>query len=96
MQEETDVVVLDSEVPDFVRTTAIDKLSQLDARVRGVPGGTSAGKTFGILPLLIDYATKHDRKEISVVSESIPHLRKGAIKDFIKIMRALEQGVVEV
>lgn len=87
-QLDDEVVVLDSEIPDFIRTTAIDKLAGMQKRVRGVPGGTSAGKTFGILPLLIDYAIKHPRKEISVVSESIPHLRKGAAKDFIKIMKA--------
>jgi phage terminase large subunit len=52
-----------------------------------VPGGTSAGKTYGILPILIDTATKSPELEISVVSESIPHLRKGALKDFIKIMK---------
>jgi phage terminase large subunit len=51
-----------------------------------VQGGTSAGKTFGILPILIDHALKHPNTEISVVSESIPHLRRGALKDFIKIM----------
>ena len=90
-EEEDDFVVLDNEIPDFVRTTAIDKLSQMNKRVRGVPGGTSAGKTFGIIPLLIDYAAKFERREISIVSESIPHLRKGCIKDFIKIMKATKR-----
>lgn len=60
----------------------------MNKRVRGVPGGTSAGKTFGILPILIDQATRTKLLEISVVSESIPHLRKGALKDFLKIMKA--------
>ena len=70
----------------FKRTTAINKLLKLTKRKRVVQGGTSAGKTFGILPILIDHAIKHPRTEISVVSESIPHLRRGAIKDFLKIM----------
>jgi phage terminase large subunit len=73
---------------DFVYTTAIDKLRKLNGRVRVIPGGTSAGKTFGILPILIDQAAKQPLLEISVVSESIPHLRRGAMKDFIKIMKA--------
>jgi len=47
---------------------------------------TSSSKTFTILPLLIDYAIKNPRSEISIVSESIPHLRRGALKDFLKIM----------
>ena len=50
-------------------------------------GGTSAGKTFGIIPILIDIAIKEPNKEISIVSESFPHLRRGAIKDFQKIMQ---------
>lgn len=71
----------------FLRTTAINKLMKLTARKRVVQGGTSAGKTFGILPLLIDDASATPWDEISVVSESIPHLRRGAIKDFKKIMQ---------
>lgn len=70
----------------FTYTTAIKKLRKLSKRKRIVQGGTSAGKTFGILPILIDKATKTPRLEISVVSETIPHLRRGAIKDFLKIM----------
>lgn len=58
----------------------------MTARKKVIQGGTSAGKTFGILPILIDMAAKQPRKEISVVSESIPHLRRGALKDFKKIM----------
>ena len=88
MEEDGDVVVLDNEIPDFIRTTAIDKLSRMTKRIRGVPGGTSGGKTFGIIPILIDYGIKIPRREISIVAESIPHLRKGAIKDFIKIMKS--------
>lgn len=68
------------------RTTAQTKISLLNKRVRIVQGGTSSSKTFSIIPLLIDYAVKNPQSEISIVSESIPHLRRGAIKDFIKIM----------
>lgn len=75
-------------VEGFAFTTAIKKLRTLNKRVKKVPGGTSAGKTFGILPILIDTATKTPNLEISVVSESIPHLKRGAIKDFKKIMRS--------
>ena len=75
-------------VDGFQYTTAIKKLRRMKKRIRGVPGGTSAGKTFGILPILIDQAAKTSGQEISVVSESVPHLRKGALKDFLKIMKA--------
>jgi phage terminase large subunit len=70
----------------FIRTTAINKIRALKKFVRGVQGGTSAGKTFGILPILIDIAAKVPMSEISVVAESIPHLKRGAMKDFKKIM----------
>lgn len=70
----------------FLRTTAINRLLKLKKRIKVVQGGTSAGKTFGIIPILIDYATKNPNTEISIVSESIPHLRRGAIKDFLKIL----------
>jgi phage terminase large subunit len=72
----------------FIRTTAINKILSLKKRKKVIQGGTSAGKTFGILPILIDIAARSPKKEISVVSETVPHLRRGAIKDFKKIMQA--------
>lgn len=79
---------LKNKIEGFRYTRAIKKLRRLKKRIRGVPGGTSAGKTFGILPILIDTAARTPNLEISVVSESVPHLRKGALKDFLKIMKA--------
>ncbi len=70
----------------FQRTTAINKILKLKKRIKGIQGGTSAGKTFGILPVLINRAIQNDGIEISVVAESIPHLKRGALKDFKKIM----------
>lgn len=74
---------------EFIITTALKKLLRLKKRIKVVRGGTSASKTFSILPILIDRAIKTSNLEISVVSESIPHLRRGALKDFLKIMMAL-------
>jgi len=59
----------------------------MKSRVKVIQGGTSASKTFSILAILIDKAIKTPNLEISVVSESIPHLRRGANKDFLKIMK---------
>ena len=70
----------------FIRTTVINKIRNLTKFVKGIQGGTSAGKTFGVLPILIDIAAKNKLTEISVVAESIPHLKRGAMKDFKKIM----------
>lgn len=68
------------------KTTAQTKIKALRKRIRIVQGGTSSSKTFTILPLLIQYAIQTPKSEISVVSESIPHLKRGALKDFLKIM----------
>jgi len=70
----------------FQRTTAQSKISKLRKRIRIVQGGTSSSKTFSIIPLLISYAIETPNSEISIVSESIPHLKRGAVKDFISIM----------
>jgi phage terminase large subunit len=69
------------------RTTAINKILALKKRIKIIQGGTSAGKTFGILPILIHKAADTPNLEISVVAESIPHLRRGALRDFQKIMK---------
>ena len=74
---------------EFIVTTALKKLLRLKKRIKVVRGGTSASKTFSILPILVDRAIKTPNLEISVVSESIPHLRRGALKDFLKIMMSL-------
>ena len=71
----------------MIVTTAIRKIEALKKRIKIIQGGTSAGKTYGILPILITKAATYSRLEISVVAESIPHLRRGALKDFLKIMK---------
>ena len=73
------------------KTKALTKLRSLDNRIKVVRGGTSAGKTICILLILIDYAIKNEGKEISVVSESIPHLRRGSLKDFLSILKGLNR-----
>lgn len=70
----------------FQATTATNKLAKLSKRIRAVAGGTSASKTISILMLLIDYCQTHDNRTVHVVSESYPHLKDGAIKDFTDIM----------
>lgn len=72
-------------------TTATKKLSKLNKRIRLVPGGTSAGKTISIEQLLIDDAQSDTKPTLtSIVSETFPHLKKGAIRDFKNIM--MEHG----
>ena len=73
------------------KTIAFHRLKELQSRIRIVKGGTSASKTVSILCLLINYAIRNDDKEISVVSESVPHLRRGALKDFLAVLKGLNR-----
>ena len=59
-----------------------------NSRVTIVQGGTSAGKTYAILQALIIGAYKGSITGlISIVSESLPHLKRGALRDFKKILQ---------
>lgn len=73
----------------YSRTTATRKIANLTKRVRVVQGGTSASKTVSILIYLIVLAQNDESAKLtSIVSESFPHLRRGAMRDFINIMQA--------
>ena len=70
-------------------TTATQKVAKLSKKIRAVQGGTSASKTISILLYLIHCAQADTSRTLtSVVSESIPHLKRGAIRDFKNIMLA--------
>jgi len=58
----------------------------LRKRLRILQGGSSAGKTIAMLLILIDRCQSEKGKLFSVVSETLPHLKKGAIRDFLNIM----------
>lgn len=69
-------------------TTATKKVAALKKRIKGVQGGTSASKTISIELLLIDKSqTDKTPKLTSIVSESVPHLKRGALRDFKNIMQ---------
>lgn len=71
----------------FSATTATKKVVSMTKRIRALQGGTSASKTISILLYLIAKAQSDTTATItSVVSESLPHLKRGAIKDFLMIM----------
>lgn len=73
----------------FKETTATKKIKELEKRIRVIQGGTSAGKTIAILMILINRAqVKFAKPELtSVVAESIPAIKRGALRDFKKIMQ---------
>ena len=69
-------------------TTATQKISKMSKRIRVVQGGTSASKTVSIILLLIHLAQKDESVTLtSIVSESFPHLKRGAMRDFLLIMK---------
>lgn len=70
----------------FVRTTAINKLLEMTARKKVVQGGTSAGKTYGIIPLIIDRAAETPRLKITIVAETVPAVKDGAVTIFKDVM----------
>lgn len=71
----------------FQDTTATKKVFGMTKRIRACAGGTSASKTISILVWLIDYCQSTRNELCSVVSESYPHLEKGAMLDFENIMK---------
>jgi phage terminase large subunit len=71
-------------------TTGLKKIKALTKRLRIIQGGSSASKTYSILIILIDLAQRDEKPTLtSVVSETFPHLKRGAIKDFLEIMSEL-------
>lgn len=72
----------------YQATTATRKVMAMTRRIRGIQGGTSASKTISILLFLIHLA-QSDRVPTlaSIVSESVPHLKRGAMRDFKNIMQ---------
>lgn len=72
----------------YQATTATRKVAKMSKRIRLAAGGTSASKTISILLVLINAAQSDKVPTLtSVVSESFPHLRRGAMRDFLNIMQ---------
>lgn len=68
---------------------AVETQSAIDAGYRIIvhQGGTRSGKTYGIQDLLIGLAYRLNTT-ISVCSISLPHLKKGAMRDWQELMEA--------
>ena len=49
-------------------------------------GGSRSSKSYSIVQLLITIACKHPQQRISIVSHSLPHIKRGAYRDFKTIM----------
>jgi len=51
-------------------------------------GGSRSSKSYSIVQLLIYIANSNPFKRISIVSHSLPHIKRGAYRDFKQIMEA--------
>lgn len=72
----------------YQAVTATKKIQKIPNRVKAVSGGTSASKTISILLILIDLAQSDESPKLtSIVAESVPHLKRGAMRDFLDIMK---------
>lgn len=70
----------------YQETTAIRKIRALKKRLKILQGGSSAGKTIGVELIIINKLQSNKGLLSSVVSETMPHLKRGAIRDFLNIM----------
>jgi phage terminase large subunit len=62
-----------------------------DAYKAGYPiicneGGSRSGKSYSTIQILISIATNEPNKRISIVSHSLPHIKRGAYRDFRQIL----------
>ena len=73
----------------FEVTTAVRKMLAMKGRKRVVQGATSSGKTYGIIPILVDRCIEKKRK-VTVVAETIPAVKDGAVQIFQDFMQ--EEG----
>lgn len=55
-------------------------------RLIGNQGSTRSSKTYSITQLLALYIPYKEKRSISIVSPSLPHLKRGARRDFLEIM----------
>ena len=63
-------------------------------RVIANKGGTRSGKTYSLISMFVSIATSNKKKRvIDVVSESMPHLKRGAINDIDDILA--NEGMIE-
>lgn len=73
-----------------IKTTKVYKKNRIayeskDYRVIANQGSTRSGKTYSVSQLLALYIPYKEKKSISIVSPSLPHLKRGARRDFLEI-----------
>lgn len=76
-------------ISQYKTTTAFQKICGLKKEVRIVQGGKGSSKTISIIMLFILLAiSKRQNLILSIVAESLPNLKSGALRDFEKILKS--------
>lgn len=70
----------------FEDTTTFARIEGLQKRISVIQGGTSAGKTIGVLMNIIDTSFEYSKATFSTCTDTFPNLRRGALKDFKAIL----------
>lgn len=71
----------------MILTTAFNKISALQNRIRIIQGSSSASKTYSILQKLILQAKESTENKLwSIVTDTHPNVAKGAYRDFMNIL----------
>ncbi len=70
----------------FQVTTALKKMLAMEARKKVVQGATSSGKTYGIIPIIYDKLVATDGLKATVVAETLPAVKEGALDIFKNFM----------
>jgi phage terminase large subunit len=70
----------------FEMTTTVEKMLSMTARKKVVQGATSSGKTYGIIPILYDRCLEFERIKVTIVAETLPAVKEGAIDIFKSFM----------
>ncbi len=80
--------------PKIVNTTPVFQRN-LAAYQQGFPiicneGGSRSSKSYSVIQLLCGIAKREPNKRISIVSHSLPHIKRGVYRDFKIIMQEIE------
>lgn len=72
-------------------------ISNLSRRIKAIQGSQGGGKTYAILQRWILLAQKSKNKQLcSIVTDTMPNLKKGAIKDFKEICKDADIDFTEL
>lgn len=76
----------------FQRTKAVNKILSMKERKKVIQGGTSSGKTYAIIPIIINKCIKSKLKA-TVVAETLPAVKEGAMDIFFTIMQETNRWI---